>query len=530
MNVKSAEKKENSTVELVIEIPAEEFDAAVEQAYRKNKGSISVPGFRKGKAPRKIIESMYGASVFYEDAVDALYPTAYSEAVKQQGLEVVAYPSVEIVSVGKEGLTFKAIVTVKPEVKLGEYKGLTAPKAEVEVTDKDIERELKPLIDRATRLVSVERKAKKGDTAVLDFDGYLNGERFEGGKGEDYSLELGSHTFVPGFEEAVVGMKAGEEKDIDITFPKEYPADLAEKDVVFKVKVHEVKEKVAPALDDEFAKDVSEFETLDALKKDLADKLRERRQTEADRDFESALLEQVCDNMQAEIPEGMVDYRVDEMVQDMAQRISSQGIPFEQYLQYMGTDLNTLKAQMRPNALANVKVGLALEAIVAAEKLTVSDAEIEEELAKMAEQYNMEAAKIKEMIDMEGLKKELQTRKAGKVVLDSAKVGEAPKKAAKKTTTKKAADGEAKPAAKKTTTKKAADCEAKPDTKKTSTKKAADGEAKPAAKKTTTKKAADGEPKPAAKKTTTKKAADGEAKPAAKKTTTKKTATKKTEE
>ena len=519
MNVKSAEKKENSTVELVIEIPAEEFDAAVEQAYRKSKGSISVPGFRKGKAPRKIIESMYGASVFYEDAVDALYPTAYAEAVKEQGLDVVAYPSVEIVSVGKEGLTFKAIVTVKPEVKLGEYKGLTAPKTEVEVTDADIERELQPLVDRATRLVSVEREAKLGDTAVIDFDGFLNGERFEGGKGENYNLELGSHTFVPGFEDAVVGMKPGDEKDIDITFPKEYPAELASKDVVFKVKVHEVKEKVAPALDDEFAKDVSEFETLEELKKDLGSKLAERRQAEADRAYESALLEQVCDNMEADIPEAMVDYRVDEMVQDMAQRISNQGIPFEQYLQYMGTDVNAMKAQMRPNALANVKVGLALEAIVAAEKLTVSDDEVEEEIKSMAEQYNLEADKIKEMIDLEGLKKDLLNRKAGKIVLDSGKVGEAPKKAEKK------------PAAKKTTTKKAADGEEKPAAKKTTTKKAAEGEEKPAAKKTTTKKAADGEEKPAAKKTTTKKAAEGEAKPAAKKTTTtKKTTTKKTED
>ena len=502
MNVKSAEKKENSTVELVIEVSAEEFDAAVEKAYRKSKGSISVPGFRKGKAPRKIIESMYGASVFYEDAIDEVYPTAYAEAVKEQGLDVVAYPSVEIVSVGKEGLVFKAAVTVKPEVKLGEYKGLTAPKDDVTVTDADIEREMKPLVDRATRLVSVEREAQMGDTVVLDFDGYLNGERFEGGLGTNYSLELGSSTFVPGFEEAVVGMKAGDEKDIDITFPKEYPAELASKDVVFKVKAHEVKEKVAPALDDEFAKDVSEFETLDELKKDLAAKLEERRQAEADRAYENALLEQVCNNMEVELPEAMIDFRVDEMVQEMAQRVSAQGIPFEEYMKYIGTDINMMKAQMRPNATANLKVTLAMEAIVAAEGLTVSDEEVEEEIAKIAEQYGMDAAQVKEMIDVEGLKKDIANRKASKIVLESGKVGEAKKPAAKK------------PAAKKTT-KKAEDGEEKPATKKT-TKKVEDGEEKPAAK------------KPAAKKTT-KKAEDGEEKPAAKKPAAKKTSTKKAE-
>ena len=519
MNVKSAEKKENSTVELVIEVSAEEFDAAVEKAYRKSKGSISVPGFRKGKAPRKIIESMYGSGVFYEDAIDEVYPAAYADAVKEQGLDVVAYPSVEIVSVGKEGLVFKAIVTVKPEVKLGEYKGLTAPKDDVAVTDADIEREMKPLVDRATRLVSVEREAQMGDTVVLDFDGYLNGEQFEGGQGSNYSLELGSNTFVPGFEDAVVGMQAGEEKDIDITFPKEYPAELASKDVVFKVKAHEVKEKVAPVLDDEFAKDVSEFETLEELKKDLASKLEERRQAEADRAYENALMEQVCNNMDVELPEAMIDFRVDEMVQELSQRVSAQGIPFEEYLKYIGTDINMMKAQMRPNATANLKVTLAMEAIAVAEGLTVSEDEVEEEIAKIAEQYGMDAAQVKEMIDVEGLKKDIVNRKASKVVLESGKVGDAPKAekkpaakkpaakkpAAKKTTAKKAEDGEEKPAAK------------KPAAKKTTAKKAEDGEEKPAAK------------KPAAKKTTAKKAEDGEEKPAAKKPAAKKTTTKKAE-
>jgi trigger factor len=504
MNVKSAEKKENSTVELVIEVAAEEFDAAVEKAYHKNKGSISVPGFRKGKAPRKIIESMYGASVFYEEAIDDVYPGAYADAVKEQNLDVVAYPSIEIVSVGKEGLTFKAVVTVKPEVKLGEYKGLSAPKPEVTITEQDLEREMAPLVERATRLVSVDREAKLGDTVLLDFDGFKDGERFEGGQGSNYDLELGSHTFVPGFEDALVGVKAGDEKDIDITFPKEYPAELANQPAVFKVKIHEVKEKVVPTLDDEFAKDVSEFDTLDELKKDLEEHLRQHRQEDAERDFGNSLMEQVCDNLEVQLPDPMVDYRVDEMVRDFAQRISNQGIPFEDYMKYIGTDLNTIKAQMRPNAIANLKAGLALDAIAVAENLPVTDEDIEEEQKKLAEQYHMELDQVKEIVPMDDLKQDILRSKAEKLVIDSGKVGEAPKKEEKADEAKSEGEqtAEEKPA-KKTAAKK-------------TTKKAEDGEEKPAAKKTTARK-------------TTKKAEDGEEKPAAKKTTAKKT-TKKAEE
>ncbi len=459
MNVKSAEKKENSTVELLIEVPAEEFDAAVERAYRKNRGRISVPGFRKGKAPRKVIEGMYGANVFYEDAIEDVYPAAYSDAVKDQGLDVVAYPAVEVVSAGREGLTFKATVTVKPPVTLGQYKGLAAPKAEVEITDKDIEREMAPLVERATRLVSVERPAQMGDTAVLDFDGTKDGERFEGGQGSNYSLELGSHTFVPGFEDGVVGMKAGDEKDIDITFPKEYPEELAGKDAVFHVKVHEVKEKSVPELDDEFAKDVSEFETLDELKKDLEEKLRERRQQQADQEYESALIEQVCDNMSVELPDAMVDFRVDEMVEDLARRVTSQGIPFDQYMKYMGTDAAQMKAQMRPNAIARIKADLAMEAIAQAEGLSISDEEIDEEIKTYVEQSGMDEAKVREMADLEAVRKDLLLRKAAKLVLDNGKVGEAPKKADEGESAAEQADGQSageEPAAKKTTKKSSA--------------------------------------------------------------------------
>ena len=343
MNVKSKENVENSAVELVIEVGAQEFEAALDKVYKKQRGSIAVPGFRKGKAPRKIIEGMYGSGVFYEDAIEELYPSAYAEAVEQEKLDVVAYPKVEVLEVGKDGFTFKAVVTVRPEAKIGTYKGLSAEKEAVAVTDEDIENELKPYVERATRLVNVEREAKMGDTVLLDFEGFDNGVPFEGGKAENHALELGSHSFVPGFEEGVVGLKPGDEKDIDVTFPEDYHADLAGKPVVFKIKVHEVKEPQAPVVDDEFAKDVSEFDTLDEFKKDLGDKLKERRQTQADRAYEDALMDQVVEALEVELPDAMVDYRAEQMVQDYAQRITSQGIPFEKYLEMTGQTMDRMK-------------------------------------------------------------------------------------------------------------------------------------------------------------------------------------------
>ena len=301
MKVTSVEKKEKSTVELTIQVEADAFEAAVQKAYEKERKNIGVPGFRKGKAPRKIIEGMYGSGVFYEDAINDLYPEAYAQAIEQEKLDAVAWPKVEIVDVGKEGLTFKALVTVRPEVKLGEYKGLTAEKAEVAISDEDVDNELKPFINRATRMVTVERAAETGDTVVIDFEGFLDGKPFDGGKAEGHSLELGSGSFVPGFEEQLVGAKAGDEKELNITFPEDYHAELAGKAVVFKVKVHEVKAKELPEVDDEFAKDVSEFDTLADFKKDLGEKLKERRETQNQRDFEAALMEQVMDNMEVEM-------------------------------------------------------------------------------------------------------------------------------------------------------------------------------------------------------------------------------------
>ncbi len=427
MKVTSVEKKEKSTVELTIQVEAEAFEAAIQKVYLKNRGRINVPGFRKGTAPRKIIEGMYGSGVFYEDAINEVYPAVYEQAVKEQGLDDVGYPKMEIVEAGKEGFTFKALVSVRPEAKLGEYKGLTAPKAEVKVTEEDIDGELKPFIDRATRLVSVEREAKEGDTAVIDFEGFDNGTPFEGGKGENYDLKLGSGMFVPGFEEQVVGLKAGEEKDIDITFPEDYHADLAGKAVVFHVKVNEVKESQAPEVDDEFAKDVSEFETLADFRKDLGDKLLERKKAQAQSDFENAILEQLVENMECEIPDGMVEVQVDRLMDDYAMRLQSQGIPMDQYLSMMGMTPEMMRASAKPAALKQVQTELALTAVAKAEGLEVSDEEYEAEIAKLAEQYSMPEEQVKAAVSSDALKKDLVLRKASELVVSSAKAGEAKK-------------------------------------------------------------------------------------------------------
>ena len=339
MSVKSCEKVEKSQVALTIEVGAAEFEAAIEKAYQKMRKKINVPGFRPGKAPRKIIEGMYGAEVFFEEAINNAFPEAYEAAVKEQELRVVGYPTVEMVGeCTKDGFTFKATTPVYPEVTLGQYKGLSAEKDEVKVTAADVNERLKQLSDRNTRLVSVEREAKEGDTAVIDFEGFLEGKPFEGGKGENYSLELGSHSFVPGFEEQIVGMKAGEEKDLDITFPEDYHADLAGKAVVFKVKVHEVKEKEVPALDDEFAKDVSEFDTLKDLKADLKKKITEERQKDADRAFEDALMEQVGANITADIPDAMIENQARQFLDNFKMQIAQQGIPYDQYMKMTGMD------------------------------------------------------------------------------------------------------------------------------------------------------------------------------------------------
>ena len=472
MTVQNCEKLEKSQVALTIEVGADEFEAAVEKAYQKMRRKINVPGFRPGKAPRKMIERMYGAEVFFEEAINIAFPEAYEAAVEQEKLQVVGYPAVEMVGeVTKDGFTFKATAPVYPEVTLGEYKGLKAEKPEVKVTAADVDERLKTLADRNTRLVSVDREAKSGDTAVIDFEGFLNGKPFEGGKGENHNLELGSGSFVPGFEDQVIGMKAGEEKDIDITFPENYHEDLAGKAVVFKVKVHEVKEKEVPEMDDEFAKDVSEFDTLKDLKADLKKKITEERQKDADRAFEENLMNQVAENITADIPDVMVENQARQYLDNFKAQISRQ-FPYEEYKKMTGMDDEKLLADAKEPALRQVKMDLAVAAIIKAENIEDSDEDVEAEYKKMAEQFGMDVDMVKKYLVKEQVQDQLLSQKAVAVVVDSA-TAEKPKKAAKK---EEAAEGEEKKPAKKTTKKaEAAGSEEKP--KKAPAKKAAKKEA-----------------------------------------------------
>ncbi len=437
MKVTNVEKKEKSTVELTIQVEAAEFEEAVQKAYLKNRSRIAVPGFRKGKAPRKIIENMYGAGVFYEEAINAVYPGAYEAAVKEQGLEDMGHPVMDIVEVGKDGLAFTALVSVRPEVKLNQYKGLTAPKTVAEVTEEDIEKELQPYVRRATRLVAVEREIQKGDTAVIDFEGFDNGVAFEGGKGENYSLEIGSGSFVPGFEDQLIGLKAGDEKDLDITFPEDYVKELAGKSVVFKIKVHEVKESQAPQVDDEFAKDVSEFETLADFKKDLGEKLAKRREDQAQENFENAIMEQLVDNLEAEIPDGMVETQLDRIMDEYAMRMQSQGMSMKDYMDMMGMNANMMRASAKPAALRQVQLELALTAVAEAENMEISEEDCEKEIANLADQYKLSVDQVKATISTDMLKRDLRLQKASELVIAEAKVGEAPEKKEEEAPTEK---------------------------------------------------------------------------------------------
>ena len=420
MTVKSCEKLEKSRVALTIEASAEEFEAAVNKAYLKMRGKINVPGFRVGKAPRKIIEKMYGEEVFYEEAVNIILPDAYEDAVKEQKLDVVGYPEVELESCTKDGVVFKCTVAVYPEVKLGQYKGLEAPKAEVKVAAADVNARLKEMADRNSRLVSVERAVKKGDTADIDFEGFDNGVAFDGGKGENFDLEIGSGSFVPGFEEQLIGMKAGEEKDIDITFPENYAPELAGKPVVFHVKVNEVKVKEVPAIDDEFAKDVSEFDTLKELKADIKKKMTAERTEAAQRAFEDVLMAKVAEGVEAEIPHEMVELQAERMMEQFKQQLAAQGIPFDQYLQMTGTTEADFRKQADGPAAEQVKMDLAVEAIIRAEGLEATDEDVENELKNVAEKYGMDLETVKKYLRPEDVKEQVIREKAVKVVADSA--------------------------------------------------------------------------------------------------------------
>ena len=420
MSVKSCEKLDKSKVALTIEADAAAFEAAINKAYLQQRSKISVPGFRPGKAPRKMIESMYGAEVFYEEAVNAILPDAYESAVNEQKLEVVGYPQVEIESVGKEGATFKCTVAVMPEVELGQYKGLEAVKAEVKVMAADVNARLKEMADRNSRLVAVERAVKKGDTANIDFEGFDQGVAFDGGKGEAFDLEIGSGSFVPGFEDQLIGMKAGEEKDIDITFPENYTPELAGKPVVFHVKVNEVKVKELPAIDDEFAKDVSEFDTLKELKADIKKKMTDERTVAAQRAFEDVLMTKVAEGIKADIPDEMIEMQAHQMLEGFKQQLASQGIPFEQYTKMTGMNEEQIIMDAKEPAANQVRMDLAIRAIIKAEGLDVTDEEVENEIKSLAEKYSMELDTVKKFLNPEDIKEQVMREKVIKVVADSA--------------------------------------------------------------------------------------------------------------
>ena len=458
MSVKSCEKLEKSMVALTVEVSAGEFEAAVEKAYRKQRGSIRVPGFRPGKAPRKMIENMYGAGVFYEEAVNEALPDAYTAAVKEQELEVVGYPEVELLSVGKEGFSFKATVAVYPEVNLGQYKGVEAPKAEVSVTDEDVEGRIKEMADRNSRMVSVEDRAvAKGDIANIDFEGFLDGVPFDGGKSDSFDLEIGSGQFVPGFEDQVAGMSISEEKDINITFPEDYHADLAGKAVVFHVKVNAIKVKEIPALDDEFAKDVSEFDTLEELKKDVREKMLAEREEGAKRAFEDAAMAKVAAGIQADIPDAMIEEQARRFVDNFRMQLQSQGVPYEQYMKMTGMEEEKLMADAKAPAEGQVRMDLAIAAIVKAEGLEASDEDVEAEYSKMAGQYGMDVENVKKYLNDDVIKEQIVRAKAVELVAAAAVPVKPEEVKAEETKAEETETEEPKPAKPKRTRKKKAE-------------------------------------------------------------------------
>ena len=408
------EKVAENTVEIEFKVPADEFETALTKVFRKASKEITVPGFRKGKAPRNMVEKLYGEEIFFNDAIDELLPMAYEEAVKAAGATVVAQPEIEVVSCTKaDGFVVKATLTVYPEVTLGEYKGLKAEKKAIPVTDEIVEADLLNMQDRNARLVSVDRAAELDDTANIDFEGFVDGVAYEGGKGEGFDLVLGSGQFIPGFEEQIVGHVVGDVFDVEVTFPEEYHAEeLSGKPAVFKTKLNELKVKELPELDDEFAKDVSEFDTLEELKADIKAMREKEADAAADLDVENKLVQQVVEGMQVVVPEGMIEVRIDETVRDFDNRLQQQGLNLETYLQYTQMTLESFRKTFREQAEEQVKIRLALEAIVKAEGITASDEEYEEELMKAATAYNYPITELRKMIPAEDVKHDLAVQKA----------------------------------------------------------------------------------------------------------------------
>jgi len=422
------EKIEKNVGVLDVEIEVEQVAVALDKAFKKVAAKANVPGFRKGKVPRNIFEARFGVESLYQDAIDILLPQAYTEAVEQTGIEPIDRPEVDVEQFGKgKPFKFKAKVTVKPEVSLGDYKGIEVPAADAEVTDEEVNQELERLQQRHAELVVVdEGPAQLGDTTIIDFEGFLDGVPFEGGKGERHSLELGSNSFIPGFEDQVVGLNIAEEKDIDVTFPENYQAEnLAGKPVVFKVKLHEIKRKNLPELDDEFAKDVSEFDTLEEYKQDLAAKLKERKVKEAEAARETAAIDKAAEAADVEVPAVMIDNEVEQMLRDFEGRLRSQGLNLEMYSQFSGQSKEDLQEQMKGDAAKRVRNNLVLEAIAKAENLDVSDEEVSEELDKLSGMYNRPAEELRGIFTSNGymdtLTSDLKVRKAVKFLVDNSK-------------------------------------------------------------------------------------------------------------
>ena len=415
------EKLEKNMAKLTIEVEAEKFVAETVKVYNKNKNQISVQGFRKGKAPQALIEKLYGAGIFYEEAADALIQQVYGDAVKESGLDIVSYPSIELVQVEKgKPFIFTAEVAVRPEVELGQYMGVEIEKVETEVTEEELEAEIKRLQDQNSREITVERPAENGDTVVIDYVGSVDGVEFEGGKGENYPLVLGSNSFIPGFEEQLVGAAADADVDVNVTFPEEYHAEeLAGKAALFKVKVHEVKTKEYPEVDDEFAQDISDFDTLAEFKEDLMKRLAERKAETANAEKQQKVMDVVVGSAKMDIPDAMVQKSVNDMMNQYAQQLSSQGLSMDVYFKYTGMTPVQLAEQFKPQALANIKNRLVLDAIVAAENIEVTEEDIDKEVNRMAEAWKLEPAKVKELIE-EDVRKDYAAQKALEIITDAA--------------------------------------------------------------------------------------------------------------
>ncbi len=457
MSLKSSNKIEENVWELEVAVDGEAFMNAVNKAYLQQRKKINVPGFRKGKAPRAFIEKMYGEAVFYEDALEIVYPDAVSAAIEEAKLEVIDTPfDLEVPEMGKDGVVIKLKVTVMPEVKLGKYKGIKATKKSAKVSAEDVKSHINNMLEQNSRIVTVEtkRKVKKNDIAVIDFEGFVDGVAFEGGKAENYELTIGSNQFIPGFEDQIIGHKAGEEFDVNVKFPEDYHAELAGKDATFKIKLHEIKVKEVPALDDEFVKDVSEYDTVDELKKNVKEELENKKQHEVEAEANNEVLDKLADLVTAVIPDCMIEKKMDDDVQDFAYRLQMQGLDLKTYLKYTGSDEKTFREQYKEQAEKQVKLDLALAEIIKKENLEVSDADLEEEYAQYAKAYNMDVDQIKKAIPADNIKPELLQRKAVDFVIENASFTAEKKAAAKKAAAPKAEKAdEEKPAAKKTTKK-----------------------------------------------------------------------------